>query len=130
MPTLMIHKALLRRLDTLARRAGVSTTVLGNLLLEAAVNEEERRFAREQRVARELEAILVRAAGPALAQTKPTPAVDAAVVRGDYKPAATGPHERSDQSGPLSEAQGPLAATAAPGSAGSAEQPPLDRGRR
>jgi hypothetical protein len=112
-PTLMIHKALLRRLDTLARRAGVSTTVLGNLLLEAAVNEEERRFAREQRVARELEAILVRA-----------------ILRGDYKPAATGPHERSDQSGPLSEAQGPLAATAAPGSAGSAGQPPLDRGRR
>jgi hypothetical protein len=57
----MIHKELRRRLDTLARRVGLSTTALGNLLLEAALNAEERRFAREQRAARDLEAILVRA---------------------------------------------------------------------
>jgi hypothetical protein len=59
--TRMIPRALGRRLDTLARRVGLSTTALGSLLLEAAVNDEERRLARDQRVARELEAILVRA---------------------------------------------------------------------
>jgi hypothetical protein len=109
----MIHKALLRRLDTLARRVGLSTTVLGNLLLEAAVNEEERRFAREQRAAKDLEAILVRA-----------------ILQGDYDPATSVTHEMSVRSGPPGEAQGPLAATAAPGTAGSDGQPPLDRGRR
>jgi hypothetical protein len=50
-----IHKVLVRRLATLARRMGLSPTALANLWLEAAVNEEERRLARE------LEAVLVRA---------------------------------------------------------------------
>jgi hypothetical protein len=112
-PTLMIHKALLRRLDTLARRVGLSTTALGNLLLEAAVNEEERRFAREQRAAKDLEAILVRA-----------------ILRGDYDPATSVTHEMSVRSGSPGEAQGPLAATVTPGSAGGDGQPSLDRGRR
>jgi hypothetical protein len=112
-PTLMIQKALLRRLDILARRVGLSTTALGNLLLEAAVNAEERRFAREQRAAKDLEAILVRA-----------------ILRGDDDPATSATHERSVRSGPPGEAQGPLAATAAPGTVGSDGPPPLDRGRR
>jgi len=79
----MIHKALLRRLDTLARRVGLSTTALGNLLLEAAVNAEERRFAREQRAAKDLEAILVRA-----------------ILRGDDDPGTSVTHETSVRSGP------------------------------
>ncbi len=112
-PTLMIHKALLRRLDTLARRVGLSTTALGNLLLEAAVNEEERRFAREQRAAKDLEAILVRA-----------------ILRGDDDPGTSVTHERSVRSGPPGEAQDSLAAAAAPGVAGSDGPPPLDRGSR
>jgi predicted DNA-binding protein len=61
MSTLMIPKELMRRLDRLAKRMGLSTTVLVNLWLEAAVNDEERRLARDQRVTRELEAVLVRA---------------------------------------------------------------------
>jgi hypothetical protein len=40
---------------------GLSTTALANLWLEAAVNDEERRLARDQRVTRELEVVLVRA---------------------------------------------------------------------
>jgi predicted transcriptional regulator len=59
--TLMIRKDLVRRLDRIARRAGLSMTALANLLLEAAVNDEERWLARDQRVIKELEAILVRA---------------------------------------------------------------------
>jgi hypothetical protein len=110
---LMIHKALLRRLDILARRVGLSTTALGNLLLEAAVNAEERRFAREQRAAKDLEAILVRA-----------------ILRGDDDPGTSVTHERSVRSGPPGEAQDSLAAAAAPGAAGSDGQPPLDRGSR
>ena len=61
MSTLMIPKELRRRLDRLAKRMGLSTTALANLWLEAAVNDEERRLARDQRVTRELEAVLVRA---------------------------------------------------------------------
>jgi hypothetical protein len=110
----MIHTQLRRRLDTLAKRVGLSTTALGNLLLEAAVKEEERRFAREQRAAKDLEAILVRA-----------------ILRGDDDPATSVTHERSVRSGPPVEAQGPLAAAAAPNDAGSnGGQPPLDRARR
>jgi hypothetical protein len=112
-PTLMIQKALLRRLTTLARRVGLSTTALGNLLLEAAVNAEERRFAREQRAAKDLEAIPVRA-----------------ILQGDDDPATAATDERSVRSGPPGEAQDPLAATAAPGAAGSEGQPPRDGGRR
>jgi hypothetical protein len=112
-PTLMIQKELLRRLDTLARRVGLSTTALGNLLLEAAVNAEERRFAREQRAAKDLEAILVRA-----------------ILQGDDDPATAVTHERSVRSGPPVETQGPLAASAAPGTVGSDGPPPLDRGSR
>jgi hypothetical protein len=111
--TLMIHKALLRRLDTLAKRVALSTTALGNLLLEAAVNEEERRFAREQHAAKDLEAIRVRA-----------------ILQGDFDPATSVTREMNVRSGPPGEAQGPLAATAAPGSAGRDGQPPFDRGRR
>lgn len=113
MPTLVIHKALLRRLDTLARRVGLTTTALGNLLLEAAVNAEERRFAREQRAVKDLEAILMRA-----------------IRRGDYEPATSATHERSGRSGPPGQAPDPLAVAAAPGAAGSEGQPPLDNGRR
>jgi predicted transcriptional regulator len=61
MSTLMIHQELMRRLDRLAKRMGLSTTALANLWLEASVNDEERRLARDQRVTRELEAVLVRA---------------------------------------------------------------------
>lgn len=61
MSTLMIPKELRRRLDRLAKRMGLSTTALANLWLEAAVHDEERRLARDQRVTRELEAVLVRA---------------------------------------------------------------------
>jgi predicted transcriptional regulator len=61
MSTLMIHQELRRRLDRLAKRMGLSTTALANLWLEAAVHDEERRLARDQRVTRELEAVLVRA---------------------------------------------------------------------
>jgi hypothetical protein len=112
-PMLMIHKALLRRLDILARRVGLSTTALGNLLLEAAVNEEERRFTREQRAAKDLEAILVRA-----------------IVRGDDDPTTSATRERSVRSGPPGEAPGPIAAAATPGAAGTDGPPPLDGGRR
>jgi predicted transcriptional regulator len=59
--TLVIRKDLVRRLDRIASRAGLSTTALANLFLEAAVNEEERWLARDQRVIKELEAILVHA---------------------------------------------------------------------
>lgn len=61
MSTLMIHQELRRRLDRLAKRMGLSTNALANLWLEAAVHDEERRLARDQRVTRELEAVLVRA---------------------------------------------------------------------
>jgi hypothetical protein len=104
---------LMRRLDQLARRTGLSPTALGNLLLEAAVTEEERRLARDQRVAKALEAVLVRA-----------------ILRGEYDPATAITHARSTRSGPPGEAPGPLAAAATPGAAGSDGQPPLDRGRR
>jgi predicted transcriptional regulator len=60
MSTLMIHKALMRRLDKLAKRTGLSTSALAHLWLEAAVNEEERRLARDQRVTRKLKAVLDR----------------------------------------------------------------------
>jgi hypothetical protein len=109
----MIHKELLRRLTTLARRVGLSTTALGNLLLEAAVNDEERRFAREQRAAKDLEAILVRA-----------------ILRGDYDPTTSATREMSVRSGPPGAAQGSLATAAAPGAVGSDGQPPLDRASR
>jgi hypothetical protein len=112
-PTLMIHKELRRRLNTLARRVGLSTTALGNLLLEAAVNEEERRFAREQRAAKDLEALLVRA-----------------ILRGDYDPATAVTHARSARSGPLGEAPGPHAAAATPGAAERDGPPPLGRETR
>jgi hypothetical protein len=112
-PMLMIHKALLRRLDILARRVGLSTTALGNLLLEAAVNEEERRFAREQRAVKDLEAILVRA-----------------ILRGDDDPGTSVTRERSVRPGPPGEAQDSLAAAAAPRTAGRDGPPPLDSGRR
>jgi predicted transcriptional regulator len=69
--TLMIRQDVVRRLDTLARRVGLTTTALANLVLEAAVNAEECRLARDQRGTRELEAILVRA-----------------ILRGDDDPAA------------------------------------------
>ena len=61
MSTLMIHQEFRRRLDRLAKRMGLSTTALANLWLEAAVHDEERCLARDQRVTRELEAVLVRA---------------------------------------------------------------------
>jgi hypothetical protein len=113
MPTLMIHQALRRRLDILARRVGLSTTALGNLLLEAAVNAEERRLARDHRVVKALEDVLVRA-----------------ILRGEYDPATAITHARSTRSGPPGEAQDSLAASATPCAAGSDGQPPLDRGRR
>jgi predicted transcriptional regulator len=59
-----------RRLDRLARQTGLSTTALATPFLEAAVNRAERQLARDQRVAKELEAILVRA-----------------ILRGEYDPA-------------------------------------------
>jgi hypothetical protein len=89
MATLLVHKALLRRLDTLARRVGLSTTMLGNLLLEAAVNAEERRFAREQRAVKDLEAILVRA-----------------LLNGDYDPTTSATRERRDRLGSPGEVLG------------------------
>jgi hypothetical protein len=61
MVTLLIHKTLVRRLVTLARGMGLSPTALANPWLEAAVNEEERRLVRDRQVARELDAVLVRA---------------------------------------------------------------------
>jgi DNA-binding transcriptional MocR family regulator len=61
MSTLMIPKELMRRLDRLTTRMGLSTPALANLWLEAAMNDEERHLARDQRVTRELEAVLVRA---------------------------------------------------------------------
>jgi hypothetical protein len=111
--TLVIHKELMRRLDQLARRTGLSPTALGNLLLEAAVTEEERLRARDQRVAKEVEEVLVRA-----------------ILRGEYDPAVSGTYARSGRSSPSGEAQGSLAAAAAPRATGSDGQPPLDRGRR
>ena len=68
--TLTVRQDLVRRLDTLARRTGLTTTALANLFLEAAVNQAEQQLARDQRVAKELEAILVRA-----------------ILRGEYDPA-------------------------------------------
>jgi hypothetical protein len=109
----MIHQTLWRRLDTLARRVGLSTTALGHLLLEAAVNAEERRLARDHRVVKELEDVLVRA-----------------ILRGEYDPATAITHASSTRSGPPGEAQDSLAASATPGAAGSDGQPPLDRGRQ
>jgi hypothetical protein len=69
---LTIRQDLVRRLDRLARRTGLTTTALANLLLEAATNHAEQQLARDQRVAKELEAILVRA-----------------ILRGDYNPATS-----------------------------------------
>jgi hypothetical protein len=106
-PTLMIQKALLRRLDILARRVGLSTTALGNLLLEAAVNAEERRFARDHRVAKELEDVLVRA-----------------ILRGEYDPAVSGTYARSGRSSPSGEALENPAAAIPPGDARRSGQPP------
>jgi hypothetical protein len=88
MPTLMIHQALRRRLDTLARRVGLSTTALGNLLLEAAVNAEERRLARDHRVVKALEDVLVRA-----------------ILRGEYDPAVSGTYAWSGRSDPPGDAR-------------------------
>jgi hypothetical protein len=110
MSTLMIHKELMRRLDKLAKRTGLSTSALANLLLEAAVNDEERRLARDQRVTRELEAVLIRA-----------------ILRGEYDPTTSVTHETSGRSGPPDEALGNLAAAVAPGDAGRGGQPPLGR---
>jgi hypothetical protein len=59
--TLTIRQDVVRRLDTLARRTGLTTTALANLFIEAAVNQAEQQLARDQRVVKELEAILVRA---------------------------------------------------------------------
>jgi predicted transcriptional regulator len=56
-----IRQDLVRRLDTLARRTGLTTMAFAHLLLEAAVNQAEQQLAHDDRVARELEAILVRA---------------------------------------------------------------------
>jgi predicted transcriptional regulator len=70
--TLTIRQDVVRRLDTLARRTGLTTPVLANLFLEAAVNHAEQQLARDQRVAKELEAILVRA-----------------ILRGEYAPATS-----------------------------------------
>jgi hypothetical protein len=111
--TLVIHKVLMRRLDQLARRTGLSPTALGNLLLEAAVTEEERLRARDHRVAKALEDVLVRA-----------------ILRGEYDPATSVTHERRVRSGPPVEAPGPLTATVAPGTAGSDGQPSPDRESR
>jgi predicted transcriptional regulator len=68
--TLTVRQDLMRRLDKLARRMGLTTPALANLFLEAAVNHAEQQLARDQRVAKELEAILVRA-----------------ILRGEYDPA-------------------------------------------
>jgi predicted transcriptional regulator len=70
--TLTVRQDLVRRLDTLARRTGLTTPALANLFLEAAVNQAEQQLARDQRVAKELEAILVRA-----------------ILRGEYDPATS-----------------------------------------
>jgi hypothetical protein len=70
--TLAVRQDLVRRLDTLARRTGLTTPALANLFLEAAVNRAEQQLARDQRVAKELEAILVRA-----------------ILRGEYDPATS-----------------------------------------
>jgi predicted transcriptional regulator len=99
--TLVIHKELMRRLDQLARRTGPSPTALGNLLLEAAVTEEERLRARDQRVAKALEEVLVRA-----------------ILRGEYDPAGSGTDARSGRSSPSGEALENPAAAVAPGEAG------------
>jgi predicted transcriptional regulator len=107
--TLMIRRDLVRRVDKLARRAGLSTTALANLLLEAAVNSEERRLARDQRVAKALEAILVRA-----------------IRSGDYDPATP----MRGRSGLPGEALGNLSAAVAPVDARSDGQPPLGRETR
>ena len=68
--TLAVRQDLVRRLDTLARRTGLTTPALATLFLEAAVNRAEQQLARDQRVAKELEAVLVRA-----------------ILRGEYDPA-------------------------------------------
>jgi hypothetical protein len=56
-----IEPALFERLSKLAQRKCLSVTRLAHLYLEMAVNYEERMRAEDTRVARELEAILVRA---------------------------------------------------------------------
>jgi predicted transcriptional regulator len=70
--TLTIRRDVVRRLDKLARRTGLTMTALANLFLEAAVNSAEQQLARDQRVAKELEAVLVRA-----------------ILRGEYDPATS-----------------------------------------
>jgi hypothetical protein len=75
--TLTIRQDVVRRLDKLARRTGLTTTALANLFLEAAVNRAEQQLARDQRVAKELEAVLVRA-----------------ILRGEYDGTAGGPQRR------------------------------------
>jgi hypothetical protein len=74
---------------------------------------EERRLARDHRVVKALEDVLVRA-----------------ILRGEYDPATAITHAGSTRSGPPGEAQDSLAASATPRAAGSDGQPPLDRGRR
>jgi hypothetical protein len=74
--TLAIRQDVVRRLDTLARRTGLTTTALAHLFLEAAVHQAEQQLARDRRVAEELKAILVRA-----------------ILRGEYDP-ATSVHTR------------------------------------
>lgn len=56
-----IRDDLVRRLNQLARRKGLSVTKLVNLYVEACVNHEEQMMARDQTVVQELEAVLVRA---------------------------------------------------------------------
>jgi hypothetical protein len=68
--TLVIRTDVVRRPDRLARHTGLTTTALANLFLEAAVNRAEQQLARDQWVAKELEAILVRT-----------------ILRGEYDPA-------------------------------------------
>jgi predicted transcriptional regulator len=70
--TLTVRQDVMRRLDTLARRTGLTTAALANLFLEAAVNRAEQQMARDHRVVKELEAVLVRA-----------------ILRGEYDPATS-----------------------------------------
>lgn len=70
--SLVIRTDVVRRLDRLARHAGLNPTALANRFLEAAVNRAEQQLARDQRVAKELEAILIRA-----------------ILRGEYDPATS-----------------------------------------
>jgi hypothetical protein len=71
--TLTVRQDLMRRLDTLARRTGLTTTMLAHLFLEAAVNQAEQQVARDRRVVKDLEAVLVRA-----------------ILKGEYDPATSG----------------------------------------